>query len=331
MMRRSILSLLLVFFISPLAAVVALGSSFATRRLFENARPELLNLLNHPLQLQLVTGDLALGAFQRLLLDRQAILQGLDVATEGMLHDELALYTSETREQWLSTAQQAGKTIEIPGMQCYTCGGNHLNLDCPVDQETSSSAQALKSLLESNGLEGATAVLQGYGFACSTLLKACESQDINLNPAYHDWIKTHGEEWTALGQECGAKLSSSSSSPTTAINSEGYTVCLSMLYNWIDAEAATTGIRADLNDPTLSAIMQELERLEPGYAAQRDKNQSFVADLVGRKTTQERNQKAQTKVDKAAAYLAAKEKKNAKLDAAAAYLDAKKKKELGQE
>ena len=175
-------------------------------------------------------------------------------------------------------------------------------------------------MLLSNGLEGATAVLQGYGFACSTLLKACGVQKVQFDPVYHGWLKVHADRWSALGQMCGDRLSSSP-------NADGYTVCLSMLYNWIDAEAATTGIRADLNDPTLSAIMDSLEQQEPGYAAQRDKHQSFVADLTGVQTQQAMEQKAQSKVEKAAAYLAAKKSKNAKLDAAAAYLKAKKEKE----
>lgn len=308
---------------STTTTVSALSTSVL---LFQNARPELLNLLNHPLQLQLATGDLQLGAFQRLLLDRKAILEGLEAATQGMprLQEELALYESEA-EQWLTTTQEAGKTISVPGIECYSCGGDHLNLDCPEDQEISSSAQALKSLLLSNGLEGATAVLQGYSFACSTLLKACEMEALQLDPVYHGWLSTHADRWSQVGDICGEKLSDNP-------NSDGYTVCLSMLYNWIDGEAATTGIRADLNDATLSTLMDELERLEPGYAAQRDKHQSFVADLTGVKSAEVQQEKAQSKVSKAAAYLAAKNKnnKNDKLDAAVAYLATKKKKEIGQ-
>ncbi len=307
--------------------------------LFEQNRRESLNLLNHSLQLHLVTGDLQLGAFQRMILDRKAILEGLEIATRGTsitidIQKQLSSH-EKLASDWLQTAEKAGKTITVsdPNIKCYNCGGNHLNIDCPEDQAISSSAQALKSLLISNGLEGATAVLQCYSFCCRTLLKSCRSQQerqkssLVIDPVYHGWLETHATTWTAFGEICGDYLVNKKSK----LNSDGYTVCLSMLYNWIDAEAATTGIRADLNDPTLSYIMDELERLEPGYASQRDKHQSFVADLTGAKTTKVMEQKAQSKVDKAAAYLAAKKGnnkiKNAKLDAAAAYLAAKKKKE----
>lgn len=305
-----------------------------TNDLFQKkVRPDVLNLLNHPLQLQLATGDLPLGAFQRLILDRQAILEGLVEALEeeGMhqlLEKELILHEKEAN-QWLMEAEQAGKTIAAPStdIKCYNCGGNHLNIDCPDDQYISSSAQALTSLLISNKLVGATAIFQTYGFCCQTLLETCqqlEQQQESVNPVYHGWLQSHAQRWTKLGEFCNTKLKEQSSS----MAEDGYTVCLSMLYNWIDAEAANTGIRADLNDPILSTIMKELEQKEPGYAAQRDKHQSFVADITGTKTSEVRQQKAMSKVDKAAAYLAAKNNsttKNEKLDAAAAYLAAKKK------
>ncbi len=315
-----------------------------SNHLFDQNRRESLNLLNHSLQLQLVTGDLQFGAFQRLILDRKAILEGLEIATRGTsitldIQKQLSSH-DEVAADWIQTAEKAGKTITVsdPNIKCYNCGGTHLNIDCPEDQAISSSAQALKSLLISNGVEGATAVLQCYSFCCSTLLKSCGRQQqerqqsqstLEIDPVYHGWLETHATTWARFGEICGDHLANNQNGKK--LNTDGYTVCLSMLYNWIDAEAATTGIRADLNDPTLSSIMDELERLEPGYASQRDKHQSFVADLTGTKTAKVMELKAQSKVDKAAAYLAAKngnsKTKNAKLDAAAAYLAAKKKKE----
>ena len=75
--------------------------------------------------------------------------------------------------------------------------------------------------------------------------------------------------------------------------------------------------------------MDRLEELEPGYAAQRDKHSSFLADITGKASSQLMKDKAAARVDKAAAYLAAKEKKkkNPAAEKAAAYLLARKKKE----
>lgn len=295
---------------------------------WQRNRPEILNLLNHPLQLQLATGDLHLGAFQRLILDRRVILQGLKMATTASgipeIEQELALH-DQFAEKCLARAATAGKTIVVPDIKCYNCGGNHLNLDCPDDQTISSSALALKSLLASHGLTGATAVLQCYGFCCRRLLEACSSQEATLDPVYHGWLERHAKVWSQLGNVCAGKLVTDTTSGSL-INADGFTVCISMLYNWIDGEAATTGIRADLNEPTLSALLNTLEGLEPGYVAQRDKHQSFVSDLNGTKTAQV----AQSKADKAAASLAAKQKRNFQLDTATAYLAKKKKQEGAQ-
>ena len=99
--------------------------------LFPQARPEFLNVLNHPLQLQLATGDLQLGAFQRLILDRAAMFEGLGVATASLPEIKGELLECNHKEEaltWLEAAQQAGKTIVLPDIQCYNCGGDHLNI-----------------------------------------------------------------------------------------------------------------------------------------------------------------------------------------------------------
>ena len=145
-------------FWSAISVTALSNSNNPTELLFQKNRPEVLNLLNHPLQLQLATGDLKLGAFQRLILDRKAILEGLDGATGGLVAEELAAH-EEQSAKWLDAGKKAGKTIAVEGIECYNCGGNHLNIDCPDDQEISSSARALQSLLLSNGWDGATAVL----------------------------------------------------------------------------------------------------------------------------------------------------------------------------
>ena len=80
--------------------------------------------------------------------------------------------------------------------------------------------------------------------------------------------------------------------------------------NWIDIEAATTGIRLVDDGSSMSSILDDIERLEPGYAAQRDKHQSFVADITGVATGEAKKNAAAAKVNAAAAYLAAKKKSN---------------------
>ena len=55
-----------------------------SHRFFSDAsRSQVLNLLHHPLQLQLATGELPLGAYQRLIHDREAILEGIHAATKN--------------------------------------------------------------------------------------------------------------------------------------------------------------------------------------------------------------------------------------------------------
>lgn len=323
----------LVFLIASTAHCLSLGNN---NKFFSNARPEVLNLLNHPLQLQLATGELPLGSFRRLVHDRAIIIEGLQAATpKGFL-------TSDDHDvnDWLATAEAAGKTIATPGVACYNCGGDHLNIDCPDDVDYSPSALALRSVLQTSGVAGASAVLRSYGFACSRLLEATStsvSEDHKMSNAYsdcyHNWLKAHALEWSELASVCEAQLEESD----TGSSVSSYNICLSMLYNWIDSEAATTGIRSsETSDPTISSsILDALEDLEPGYAAQRDKHQSFVADITGVAAKATQTKAAERKVNAAAAYLAAKSKGNTsgdeamanKVNAAAAYLAAKKKKE----
>mmetsp|Transcript_20979 Transcript_20979/g.23963 ORF Transcript_20979/g.23963 Transcript_20979/m.23963 type:complete len:356 (+) Transcript_20979:200-1267(+) len=278
-------------------------------------RGEVLNLLNHPLQLQLATGDLSLGSFRRLVDDRKAILEGMKravtVEEEGeikkLMEEELNFHETASL-RWLRIVEEAGKTIDVDGVECYNCGESHLNIDCPDDMGVSQSAQALSSIIQANGLIGATAVLRCYSFSCERLLDvACAENDANdntqSNDIYHGWLDTHAKRWSKLADICEEKVDVS----TTASASSSYSICLSMLYNWIDNEAATTGIRADLqSDPLLLNLMNRLEVLEPGYAAQRDKHSSFIADITGKASSQILKDKAADKVNAATAYLASK-------------------------
>ena len=305
------------------ALVLVLPVAQTFNQHFHANRKVVLNLLNHPLQLQLATGELPLGSFRRLVQDRQAILEGLTCAVGDMIDSQESLSShGATSQKWLRIAEEAGKTIELEGIDCYNCGGNHLNIDCPEDQEISQSAQAMKSILQANGIAGAAAVLRCYSFSCDKILEACASNS-EISNVYHGWLETHAKQWSVLADMCEEKIDDSAAS--------SYVVSLSMFYNWLDGEAATTGIRADLNDPILSSLMDRPEELEPGYAAQRDKHSSFVADTTGKASGQALKSKAKAQVNAAAAYLASKNKKNAATQKAAAYLAAKKKKSMAAE
>lgn len=287
---------------------------------FAQSRPQMLDLLNHPLQLQLATGDLPLGSFQRLLEDRLVLVKGIQAATTtrdgasllSFVGDDDTIIEAhhEYAKQALEIAKGRGKTIAAgPGIACYTCGGDHLNIDCPDDQEPSQSVLALSSVLQSSGLVGASAVLEAYSFACRQMLEAIKTSNTNndgenenYDSVYHGWLEAHADQWSTLSDQCQEQMNQRSDSDFAS-----YTTCLSMLYNWIDMEAAMTGIRADiLKDSNITSLMETLEQLEPGYAAQRDKHSSFVADAIAPTSTA-----ASSKVNAAAAYLAAKKKKEA--------------------
>jgi len=297
------------FIILKIPSIRALTSTVnpnSNNKLFANSRSEVLNLLNHPLQIQLATGELPLGSFRRLVNDRAIILDGLQAATPLGFFDDLVQRKAVDANEWLAAAEAAGKTISVPDVACYNCGGNHLNIDCPDDeQEASPSANALRSVLKTSGLAGASAVLRAYGFSCSRLLEAASGcgSDNNGSRCYHGWLEAHAVQWSNLASACEDQLDEDDNDASSS-----YAICLSMFYNWIDGEAATTGIRST-SDPMSASIVDAIEALEPGYAKQRDKHQSFVADITGVASKQVKKDAATAKVNAAAAYLAAKKKK----------------------
>lgn len=187
---------LLVLSLNVSALSISSKGNNDVHKLFVASRSEILNLLNHPLQLQLTTGDLPLGSFRRLVADRSVILKGLQTACLStslptLLDDELSRETSDSK-LWLQTAEKSGKTILVPGIKCYTCGGDHLNIDCPDDAEISSSANALASVLEMNGLAGVSAVLRSHGFCCSRLIDAVNMLGADndcRSDAYMGWLE----------------------------------------------------------------------------------------------------------------------------------------------
>ena len=308
------------------------------QHLLDQSRNDVLNLLNHPLQLQLATGELPLGSFRRLVAERAGILEGIESAvtissttTQKHVHEEMERHTADANE-WLDAAEDAGKSIVVPGIQCYTCGGEHLNIDCPNDNagagDASPAALALRSVLQTSGPVGAVAVLRSYGFCCSRLLDAMgatvgsEQRPREVSQPYFGWIEAHSERWTELADVCEAEIIdgiAGAGGNHINIDPSSYSLCLSMFYGWIDNEAATTGIRIESNSSSGSGrasktamvrLVDALEDLEPGYAAQRDKHSSFLADITGKADAQEKASAAKRKVDAAAAYLAAKKMKN---------------------
>ena len=153
-----------------------------------------LNLLNHPLQIQLATGALPYGSFVRLCHDRSTILEAVRSAAAAAGADVLSEVSEAeaTAKAWLDAAEAAGKTISTgdPSIKCYACGGDHLNVDCPDDLSVTGPARAVAAVLRSyNGVEAATGVLAvcEYGWACDTLLKA------GFETPYAGWLRAHAE------------------------------------------------------------------------------------------------------------------------------------------
>lgn len=316
-------ALVVIIFTSPFGEALSSTNSndYPYSPHFAQSRAQMLDLLNHPLQIQLATGDLPLGSFLRLVRDRLVLMEGiravLPLGSFPEEDDAIGIRAHHTEAvAWLQSAEACGKTIAArPGITCYTCGGNHLDIDCPDDsgQESSQSVLALNSVLRSGGVAGATAVLEGYSFACRRMLDALgtsTSIDGSSSTVYHGWLEAHAERWSLLAERCRAS-GVGGDNPSAAAEAE-YAACISMFYNWIDTEAATTGIRADMNDPTNVALMERLEALEPGYAAQRDKHSSFMAGISGASVSEANEKKAIAKVNAAAAYLVAKKKKDGK-------------------
>ncbi len=151
--------------------------STTTEQLRAAHRSERLNLLNHPLQIQLATGALPYGSFVRLCHDRSTILEAVRSAAAAAGADVLSDVSEAETKAWLDAAEAAGKTISTgdPSIKCYACGGDHLNVDCPDDLTVTGPARAVAAVLRSyNDVEAATGVLAvcEYGWACDTLLKA---------------------------------------------------------------------------------------------------------------------------------------------------------------
>ena len=89
---------------------LAASLSTTTQQLREAHRSERLNLLNHPLQIQLATGALPYGSFVRLCHDRSTILEAVRSAAAAAGADVLSAEVSEGEAKTLlDAAEAAGK------------------------------------------------------------------------------------------------------------------------------------------------------------------------------------------------------------------------------
>ena len=272
-----------------------------TEQLRAAHRGESLNLLNHPLQIQLATGALPYGSFVRLCHDRSTILEAVRSAAAAAGADVLADEVSnDETKAWLDAAEAAGKTISTgdPSIKCYACGGDHLNVDCPDDLTVTGPARAVAAVLRSyDGVEAAAGVLAvcEYGWACGTLLEA------GFETPYAGWLTNHAN---ALNKASAAVAPLVDAADRDAVDAS-YVAALSALFNFVDSEASTAGLKGAGED--LEAARRKLDAFEPGFMDQQDRNANFVAATL--KAQAEKSSSGAKKMDAAAAYLAAKRAK----------------------
>ena len=272
--------------------------STTTQQLREAHRSERLNLLNHPLQIQLATGALPYGSFVRLCHDRSTILDAVRSAAAAAGAEVLGDVSEAEAKAWLETAEASGKTISTgdPSIKCYACGGDHLNVDCPDDLTVTGPARAVAAVLRSSP-DPATAVFAvcEYGWACGTLLEA------GFETPYAGWLTNHAE---ALATAAAAVAPLVDAADRESVDA-AYVAALSALFNFVDSEASTAGLKgagADLED-----ARRKLDALEPGFLESQDRNANFVAATL--KAQAEKSSSGAKKMDAAAAYLAAKKAK----------------------
>ena len=270
-----------------------------TEQLRAAHRSERLNLLNHPLQIQLATGALPYGSFVRLCHDRRTILNAVRSAAAAAGADVLAAEVSnDETKAWLDAAEASGKTISTgdPSIKCYACGGDHLNVDCPDDLTVTGPARAVAAVLRSSP-DPATAVFAvcEYGWACGTLLEA------GFETPYRGWLTNHAE---ALATASAAVAPLVDAADRESVDA-AYVAALSALFNFVDSEASTAGLKGAGAD--LEYARRKLDALEPGFLDSQDRNANFVAATL--KAQVEKSSAGAKKMDAAAAYLAAKKAK----------------------
>ena len=220
-------------------------------------------------------------------------------AGADVLSDEVS-EAEATAKAWFETAEAAGKTISTgdPSIKCYACGGDHLNVDCPDDLTVTGPARAVAAVLRSyNDVEAAAGVLAAceYGWACDTLLEA----DLGPTP-YAGWLRAHAE---SLAKASAAVAPLVDAAARDAVDAS-YVAALSALFNFVDSEASTAGLKGAGAD--LEAARKKLDALEPGFLDAQDRNANFVSATL--KAQAAKSSSGAKKMDAAAAYLAAKKK-----------------------
>ena len=202
---------------------------------------------------------------------------------------------ADDHEAWAAAMAAAGKSIEVdheawaaaqaaagePATQlaCYTCGGPHLNVDCPEELAPSAAARALAAHLRSSppavALPAAAAVLRCVGWCHATLRAA----GLGGGAAFGGWVNAHATRWAALADAADALLDASSSGDVADADADAeHALALSLLYSWISSEAGTAGLKGD--GAPLQAAREAIDRVEPGYLQSVDRDAQFVRDVV---------------------------------------------------
>ena len=282
--------------VSSALLVHAIGAA-STHSLW--SRPGALALVNHPLVVYLGTGGLPRGSFERCLLARATVLEGLEQAarqeakaaladSDTRKHASLRLLEKVTAEgkrcandhaEWRTAVSAAGKTIDLPkseidaGVRCYACGGMHYNIDCPEELRVSNSAATLASYLRSTtSLAGASSVLTDLSFAATTLMKA----GLHGGEPYGAMLGAHVQRLSVLADACDRALVASgrlSDAPETC--KEEFETARSLLFALVDSESSDAGLKAvqssDAGGGGVMMGLQEardcIEVIEPGFRA----------------------------------------------------------------
>ena len=347
LLRRRVFALLLLGGARALVARAPVRCG-VSEELWRGTRATALNLLNHPLNVQLHSGSLPAGSFARLNRDRAALLDGLSAACFAAAFaararggsarlDELRAAVAEeaaaaaaTGDAWALAAAAAGKRIGLSeadaaaGAACYACGGAHYEVDCPSDRAPSQAVGALAACLrgargEAGSLAGAAAVLRLWGWAHKTAAEARlddEGVGAGAHP-YEGWIASFSERWTAAADAAEAALDDAAAAEGVRASelADAYATAASLLYGLVDSEASVAGLVDDDGGAALAAARAKLGALEPGFLEQHDRHAQFAREAAAGDGAGAR---AAAVPDSPAA--AAKRK----VDAAAAYLAAKK-------
>ena len=324
-----------------------------SEELWRGTRATALNLLNHPLIVQLHAGSLPAGSFARLNRDRAALLDGLSAACFAAAFaararggsaqlDELRAAVAEeaataaaNSDAWAVAAAAAGKRIGLSeadaaaGAACYACGGAHYEVDCPDERAPSQAVGALAACLrgargEAQALAGAAAVLRLWGWAHATARAAGldegfgEGVGEGAHP-FEGWIASFSERWAAAADTAEAALDDAAAAEGVRASelADAYTTAASLLYGLVDSEASVAGLVDDDGGAALAAARAKLGALEPGFLEQHDRHAQFAREASAASAVNGARGQATVPDSPAAAA-------KRKVDAAAAYLEAKK-------